>query len=117
MSDTSQSYDDYSPLEIQIDVVFEAKCDCCNAEFSDISHDYDIGFLEWVKREANSARDQGWTETKTEVFCPYCDLSDFQAKIRRKKANDARLANAAVLAATRQTWTQKLGQFFRKTLN
>lgn len=117
MNKSNQEIEEYSPLESQIDIIFDAYCDCCNAEFKDISHDFDNDFLDWVKREADSARRQGWTETEYKVFCPNCNESDLTMKVERDRWREARQAKAAVLAVTRQTWGEKIIRFLRKKLS
>ncbi len=114
MSQSNQEIEDYSPLEDQLDLIFDVYCDCCNAEFTNTSHDFEDDFLDWVKREADSARRHGWTETKHKVFCPDCDESDLPKKVERDRRVEARKAKAAVLAATRQTWAEKLIRLIRK---
>lgn len=109
----SENQCEHSPLESQINIAFDAWCDCCGAEFLDINHDYDYDFLKWVKREADIAKRQGWTETKIEVFCPNCDKGAFLEKLKQKRIRDSKKAKAAVLSATRKTLMQKLSQIFK----
>lgn len=113
MSGDRKDFEDYSPLESQIDIVFDAYCDCCNADFIEISHEHEGDFLAWVEREAGSARRYGWTEKEDKVFCPNCDWSDFLKTLELKQIKDAQKAKAAVAAVTTETWIEKLKKQFR----
>ena len=105
-------------------VLYSVWCAVCELDFDDTTpeeirrRDED----EWANAVRTDAIRKGWKDFREhDALCPTCVEGNYLAEHElnlahpeRKLAIDARKAREAVLAATPQTWMQKLGRFFKK---
>lgn len=103
-------------MALGFDNTFQISCAVCKTELEELPLEKSIEMdVDWSFAVREDAILRGWKDFRyEEALCPNCNESDLPKKSVRDRRREARKAKAAVAAATRQTWTEKLIRLIRK---